>query len=526
MRKFFLAVAVVAAFLSLSAQDNTNDLYQQYLNQYKSDNKPAAAEPAPAPAAEPEKKEEPAPAAEPAPAPAAEPEKKEEPAAEPEKKEEAAAQPEEEKKSEESAENAEDSEETDKLAFETRPFFSVDAFGAVSAGISVFGGDVNKDESYRFSIDNAVVDLKGGNHMFDARLLFDLGSVDDDGKLTKDVLKDVSVKMTHPSYRNANGTFGLNVELQAGLFGLPFGIEGGYDHEITFANSPIKSDFLGGAFRDVGVSLGFDFLFKKNMDLDLTLFVFNGRNSTMLDGSEDLFAAPAFGIDIRYNYESRLYATAAASLVFGSAYHPYSGNFAEHVYTEYEDSLLYADGTPLNRSKMNLVMALGLDIGYNVKDDISAGVKAEFAFSHRDLYNPDFGDSTNGGKLLFDGVFIAGNSYDTYGFFIMPYATVYDFDMMARFYYYKAPHYDSTTADGDNANLGINAAFIYNFCDYAGVEIDYDFNHWTEHGYNPDNSKYTDTFNEHVITLALTGYFGFLWENKEVEEGGDNADNE
>ena len=403
MRKFFFAVAVVAAFLSLSAQDSTNDLYQQYLNQYKND-KPAAADTAPAVAAEPAKKEEPAAPAAPA-VQAAEPEKKDEAASAQEKKEEAAAQPEEEKKSEESAEPApekESSEDVDKFASEKKAFFSVDAFGAVSVGIDVFGGDVNKDESYRFSIDNAVVDLKGGNHIFDGRLLFDLAAVADDGRLTKNVLKDVSVKMTHPSYRNANQTFGLNVELQAGLFGMPFGIEGGYDHEITFANSPIKSEFLGGAFRDVGVSLGVDFLFDKSRDLDFTLFVFNGRNSTMLDGTADLFATPAFGVDIRYNdyfLNSKLYTTIAASLVFGSAYHPYDGNFAKNVYKVDEGELVYADGAGLDRSKMNTVMAFGFDLGYNVNDDISAGVKAEFAFSHRELYNPDFGDEKNGGKL-------------------------------------------------------------------------------------------------------------------------------
>jgi hypothetical protein len=55
MRKFlFVFTICLAAFFSLAAQDNTNDLYQQYLNQYKNNNQPAAAEPAKA--AEPEKK--------------------------------------------------------------------------------------------------------------------------------------------------------------------------------------------------------------------------------------------------------------------------------------------------------------------------------------------------------------------------------------------------------------------------------------------------------------------------------------
>ena len=37
MRKFFFAFAIVAVFFALSAQDNSNDLYQQYLNQYRSE---------------------------------------------------------------------------------------------------------------------------------------------------------------------------------------------------------------------------------------------------------------------------------------------------------------------------------------------------------------------------------------------------------------------------------------------------------------------------------------------------------
>ena len=356
MRKFFLAFAIVAAFFALSAQDNSNDLYQQYLNQY-TNNQPAQAEPAkpaePAPAqpaAEPEKKEEPAPAAAPA-------EEKKEEAAQPEEKKEEAAPAEENKEeaapAEEKKEEAAPAEEgDDKIApFETKPFFSADAFMALSNSIYTFGGDVMPHSSYRFSIDNAVVDLKGGNRMFNARILFDLAkglkttkevefNYDHDSTLPTDgtnplefvetsdspnaldVLKDVSVNMVHPSYRNAAGSFGLNVELQAGLFGMPFGIESGYDHEITYAHSAIKNDFLGGAFRDVGVSLGFDFLIGSKMDLDLTLYVFNGKNETMLDG-EDRFKDPAFGMDLRYKYNSRFYATAAFSLVVGSAYMGY-----------------------------------------------------------------------------------------------------------------------------------------------------------------------------------------------------------
>ena len=537
MRKFFVIFAIFVAFFSLAAQDNTNDLYQQYLNQYKKDQpaqaeqaKPAEAAPAqaetPAPAAQPaeEKKEEPAPAAQPAeekkeePAPAEQPaeEKKEEPApAESEQKEETPAEGE---AAVAAAEQGEDDGEN-KLAFERKPYFSISGFGAMSVGIEVFGGDVDTDESYRFGLDNAVVDMKGGDKMFNGRILFDLAKVRDDGSLTFNVLKDVSFRMEHPSYRSGNNGFGLNVNLQAGLFGLPFGIEGGYDHEITYMNSAIKEEFLGGAFRDLGISLGTDLIFNPKSDLAITLFVFNGRNETMLDG-EDLFAAPAFGADVRFNYESDFYATAVVSLVVGSAEHRYGGGFeANGIYDTVEneageeelfydvDGLLVARG----RSYQNLVIAVGADLGYNVNENISVGFKGEFSYSYRTLYNPELTDART--RLLFDGIAIAGTSYNPFGFFVMPYASLWDFDLMARFSYYKAPYYENFVVDRNNRNMEVDFSLIYNFCDYAGVEFDYIFKHWTRHSYL-DKQEVTDTFNDHSFFLALTGAFDFLWEGK------------
>lgn len=525
MRKFFLIFAVLAAFFSLSAQDNTNDLYQQYMNQYNN-TQPAQAEPAkpaePAPAAEPAKPAEPAPAAEPE-KPAQEPEKKEEAAPAEEKKEEKKEEAAQEENKEEAAaaETAEEeqTEKVNKFAMDRKPYFSVDTFGAMSAGIDVFGGDVDKDNSYRFSLDNAVVDLKGGDYMFNGRILFDLAKIADDGNMVFNILKDVSFRMS-PVFRTKSG-FGIGFNLQAGHFGLPFGIEGGYDHEITFYNSAIKEDFLGGAFRDLAVSLGVDLFFSSKADLAVTLFVFNGRNDTMLDGQEDMFAAPAFGADVRFNYASNFYATAVASLVVGSAERLYKGGFVDNgIYDiakneDGEAELYYnVDGVLVSRgrSKQNVVLAVGFDLGYNINDNIAVGLKGEFAYSHRALYNPSV--STEGQKLVFDGVYAAGSSYDPWGFFAMPYAKLWDFDVMARVSYHKAPYYENYVVDRDNSNLGVDFAFIYNFCDYAGVEFDYLFRHWTEHAYNDDKSVYTDTFNDHSFYLALTGWFDFLWEGK------------
>ncbi len=530
MRRFFFAVAVLAAFFSLSAQDNTNDLYQQYLNQYNN-NQPAPAQPA----AEPEKP------AEAAPAQPAEEKKEEAAPAQPaeEKKEEAA--PAEEKKEEAAPAAAEAEKEVEKLEpFETKPYFSANAFMALSNSIYTFGGDVMPHSSYRFSIDNAVLDFKGGNYMFNGRILVDLAkglktskeveiNYDHDSELPTDysnphefvytsdspnaldILKDVSFKMVHPSYRNAAGTLGLNVELQAGLFGLPFGIEGGYDHEITYGHSAIKNDFLGGGFRDVGVSLGFDVLLASNMDLDITLFVFNGKNETMLDG-EDRFKDPAFGFDIRYNLTGRFHATAAFSFVLGSAYMGYDEETAGGIFQT-------TNGTYLdekNKIEENLIL----------KDDDTG--RNDFAYSNRSIFNPysniyigkDYYENARFIRDGNEGMIWGKSSYSPWGFFVMPYAHVYWFDIMARFSYFKQPYLYTFIEDSKNTTMGVDFAFIYNFCDYAGVEFDYNFIresvHWYDEAYSK-NEYYTNKYNTHIFTIALTGWFDFLWEGKSEE---------
>ena len=407
-------------------------------------------------------------------------------------------------------EAAEAEEEEDKLAFERKPYFNATVFGGVSAGINIEDGDVNKEESYEIGLDNLILDFKGGDRMFNGRAMVDFGSVDDEGRMTLDVIKNVSFRMQHPSFRNAAGTFGLDVNLEAGLFEMPFGIETGYDHEVAFANSAIKDDFFGGAFNDLGVSLGVDLIFSKESDLAITLFAFNGGNETMLDGEENIFRAPAFGVDLRFNKTGDFFATAAASLVVGKAYRNYG--FDVYNLSEEEEIDSYKNGEDLDQSRNNVLMAIGADLGYNVNDDVSVGLKGEFGLTHRALYNPDF----ENGKLISDGVDKAGSSYTSWGLFAMPYVTLWDVDMMARVSYFKAPFYDATIASKEDSNLGVNIAVIYNFCDYAGVELDYDFNRATFHGYGEKNETVSESLNTHSIALALSGAFDFLWEeNKE-----------
>lgn len=405
-------------------------------------------------------------------------------------------------------EAAEEEEEEDKLAFERKPYFTATVFGGISAGINIEDGDVNREESYEFGLDNLILDFQGGDRMFNGRAMVDFGSVDDEGKMTLDVIKNVSFRMQHPSFRNSAGTFGLDVNLEAGLFSMPFGIENGYDHEVAFANSAIKEDFFGGAFNDLGVSLGVDLIFSKESDLAITLFTFNGANETVLDGEANLFRAPAFGADIRFNKTGDFFATAAASLVVGKAYREYA--FDVYNLSEEGEIESYKNGGSLDQDKNNVLMAVGADLGYNVNDNISVGFKAEFGLAHRALYNPDF----QNGKLISDGVKDADSSLTSWGLFAMPYATLWDVDMMARVSYFKAPFYEENIVSKDNSNLGVNIAVIYNFCDYAGIELDYDFNHLTSYGYDKNAAKEEATLNTHAITLALSGAFDFLWEEE------------
>lgn len=166
----------------------------------------------------------------------------------------------------------------------------------------------------------------------------------------------------------------------------------------------------------------------------------------------------------------------------------------------------------------------GVSAGINIKDgdvnkeesyeigldNLILDFKGEFGLTHRALYNPDF----ENGKLISDGVDKAGSAYTSWGLFAMPYATLWDVDLMARVSYFKAPFYEANIASKDDSNLGVNIAVIYNFCDYAGIELDYDFNKSTFHGYEK-NETVSESLNTHSIALALSGAFDFLWEEKE-----------
>lgn len=564
MRKLTFAAFIVLVSLSLYAQDSSNnyqDIYQQYLNSQQ----PAAQ---PAQPAQEEKKEE-APAQQPAAQPAQE-EKKEE--AKEEKKEEPAqeqpaeqAQPADEQPKETAPAEEKPAEPGNIPGLARKPYFSIMSYGGLSNGINWFGNDVLKETSYRFGLDDAILDLQGGDRMFNGRIVLNLAKAlvtskslminyeHDDSLPTDysnplevedknavpyalDVLENVSFRFEHPSFRNANNTFGLNIGLEVGLFSMPFGIESGYNHEIIFSNSRIKNYFLGGGFNDVGLSLGLDFLFASDMDLALTLFTFNGHNEVMLDGS-DKFADPAFGFDLRYRYNKKFFVTAAFSLIVGSAYHDYdeenengifktvNGKYLDEKNTGEAKNLVLKDDTTgrndFARNKKNVLFSVGTDLGYHLNDNITLGLKAEFVYSDRAIFNPKANIFVNDKyyenvRFLRDGsngtIWNSG-SYSTWGVFGALYGNVYWFDILARVSYNKAPYLYTYIKDSENSVLGFDFEVNYNFCDYAALGLAYNFAKEDIYGYSDvSNDYYKDTYYHHSLSLLFTFFYDHLWE--------------
>ena len=381
-------------------------MYQQYLNKYNQGGQPAqtpAATPAPAqtpaqtpaPAAEPQLV---APVAETQPATAPEPV----PALAPVQKE---AKP--------------PKEIVPIKPFEVKPYFSVSTFGSFTNGVYFFGKD-NLSSSYKFELDNAILDLKGGNKMFNSRLLLDFARGFATSKVVEinyehdpsaetgetnplemdvtpaqpnalDILRDVSLSMTHPTYRR--GGFGMNVNLQAGKYNMPFGLETLYDHELTFtSNSHLNSAFLGDGFNDLGLTLGIDMLLSNEMNLGLKFFVFNGSNEAMLDG-QDKFKDPAIGFDLRFKLDGKFYTTFAFSFIWGSVYHDYDENVKDGIFDTTNGTYLNEGAINPDESdkiektaatndyalnKKNTVLSIAADLGYKANENIGFGLMAQF----------------------------------------------------------------------------------------------------------------------------------------------------
>lgn len=459
--------------------------------------------------------------------------------------------------------------------FSVKPYFYVQGFGSFSNGVKIFGTDT-LSSSWKFALDNAIIDMKGGNKMFDGRILLDFAKGLDTEKVVEinydhdsslptdsnnpleteipqnqpnalDILEDVSFKLTHPSVRK--GGFGMNVDLQAGKFTMPFGLETLYANERTFTNNSYMNDvFMSDGFNDLGFSLGADFLLSNEMDLGIKFFLFNGSNENLLD-AQDKFKDPAFGFDIRYNYKKDFYATAAVSFIFGSAYHDYNESIKDGIFkttnntyldesTMIEENLITKEDFIIN--KKNILLAIGLDLGYNFNKNISLGLMTQFVLSHRDIFNPlrkdadgnthidsagVLNDDGNGDPLRFlrDGStnFWGSSNYTTWGLFAAPYAKVYMFDILARISYNKAPFLYNFLEDSNNSTLAFDLDIIYNFSDYGSLALTYTFVREVMNKYDAEYNDLNglsefeylqDTFNHNSIMLNLCVNYDFLWE--------------
>jgi len=418
--------------------------------------------------------------------------------------------------------------------FVVKPYFSVSTYMYADTGVMFFGSN-DLSSSWKFGLGNAMLDLKGGNKMFNGRLLFDFAKGLNTQKVVQinydhdpsqptnsanpvenivpqnqpnalDIILDASFSLVHPSVRK--GHWGMNVLLQAGKFNMPFGVESLYDNENPFqTKSRINESFLGGGFNDIGLSLGLDFLLSNKMNLAFNLFVFNGGNETMLDG-QDKFQDPALGFDLRFKSTGKFYSTFSFSLIWGSVYHDYDETITDGIFSttngtylndinQVPENLIQKDATGRNDyalNKKNVLLSIGADLGYNVNKNIKIGFMAEFDFSSREIFNPNRIDENgnthidsggglnkvgNGDKLRFlrDGStnFWGSSNYTTFGLFAAPYASIYMFDILARINYSKAPYLYRFLEDSSNSDLGIDVSIVYNFCEYASLGLNYTF---------------------------------------------------
>ncbi len=514
-------------------KDGYKDLYQQYLNKYNSgtatEEKKTEEEPAAQPEAQPVAQPEAQPAAQPEAQPAAQPEAQ--PAAQPEAQPAPAPEP-----VKEEPEVVEPPKPVVPLdPFVVNPYFSVSTFMFVDNGIQIFGSE-DLSTSWKFSLGNAILDLKGGNRIFNGRLLFDFAKglstekvvvinynhdpslptdstnpveniVPQNQPNALDIIQDASFSITHPSVRK--GHWGMNFLMQAGKFYMPFGIESIYDSEAPFpTKSRLNDQFLGGGFNDLGLSLGLDFLLSNTMNLAFNIFVFNGGNETMLDG-QDKFQDPALGFDLRFKTKGKFYSTFSFSLIWGSVYHDYDEDIAGGIFDTTngtyrndqnqvdENLVLKDDSTGRNDfalNKKNILFSIGTDLGYKVNENIKIGLMAEFDFSARQIFNPEridedgnthidadgiLNSTDSGDKLRFlrDGSenFWGSSNYTTMGLFVAPYANIYMFDLLVRINYFKAPYLYRFLEDSSNSDLGLDVSLVYNFCDYASLGLSWYF---------------------------------------------------
>jgi len=434
---------------------------------------------------------------------------------------------------------------------------SAQAVGQLANGIHLFGGKVLHD-SYQFELPQMVLDLKGGTDTFKARLAFDLadGILKSTRVITPDYTYDKNIVGSKPDkadladlvdmIKDASFHFpnigGYYIEIKGGKFGMPFGVENTmYDHEKPFYLRPLAFErYLGGGFNDLGLQLGANVPLSDTMGIKARYFLFNGRNDAQLDGGEYI-QDPAHGIDIRFEMKEAFHTTSALSLVIGSAYHdmdtdtpggivktalnrtdPVSGDPFGYLYDVpgQEGSPIYLND--FIRNKMNILLALGTDLGYKLDENMDFGMAAEFYYSYRQIFNPTKIIDQDGNPATSDlfqyrfledasGNYYGNSFYQSYGFFAAPYAHLWDFDAMIRFSYSKQPYLYSFVEDQKNSVMGIEVMANYNINKYFQVGLNWRWMQETSYKYDSaidladngvlDYNYVKDTFNTHLFLL-------------------------
>ncbi len=484
------------------------DLYQQYLNKYKQQN---------------EKKEEPAPEVKKEePAPSVPEPKKEVPAlVKPEKKIDAAPKPF--KDIPVAAENKKINKQIPiKKKAEKRDYtFHIKGFGAITNGMQFFGSD-KKSSSYKFTLDNALVDMDMNiNSIAKARFLYDfaalyseevsfvsnnyntdLDAVEVDGGTGNkvDAVKEASIDFDNLPY---------GIIIKAGKFQVPFGIENSCQaYEIPFwFKSRVSEVYLGNGFNDLGATLGYKIDLFPGSTLTARYTMFNGSNSVQLDGA-DLYNAPAHSFDIRYEATGKLESTVSFSVIYGSAYMPFesiSGGLAESIASKVKD----VDTYDLRHEEKNLLFGAGVSLDYHFSDTFKLGFDGEFFYSSRSLYNPAV-NYTSGttGYLLVDSISLyTDTNYTSYGFYIAPKMSYSIVDLMLRFSMHKAPTFIETLGDDNNLYTGFDALANINFADNAGLALSFRYYREKLNHYLPlvDAADYSEE------TFNTTEVFASLW---------------
>lgn len=480
------------------------DLYQQYLNKYKQKS---------------EKKEE-----------VASEVKKEEPAPEKEAKKPAAKKSE--KKADATPKPFKDlpvvPEKTKKIRIPVKKeakirdyAFHIKGYGAVTNGVQFFGSD-KKSSSYKFTLDNALIDMDMNINAFaKVRFLYDFASLYgtdvtfvsnnydtdfdavevDGGTGTQiDAVKEASIDFDNLPY---------GVLIKAGKFQVPFGIENSCQaYEIPFwFKSRVSEVYLGGGFNDLGATIGYKLDLLPGSTLTARYTMFNGSNSVQLDGS-DLYNSPAHSFDIRYEAEGKLESTVSFSVVYGSAYVPFEtvgGGLAESISAKVED----ADQYNLRHEEKNLLFGAGVSLDYHVSDDLKIGFDGEFFYSSRSLYNPSvtYTNSTSG-YLLVDSISLYTDSnYTSYGFYVAPKMSYSIVDFMLRFSMHKAPTFIQTLGDDNNLYTGFDALANINFAENAGLALSFRYYSEKLNHYLP----LVDAVDYSEETFNTTEVFASLW---------------